>query len=69
MIEATGPRKMECAREGCGRMDTERIYGEGFPGWNIIPWLMKNGKPVFICPDCTKRISDWLKGKSKDVKE
>ena len=65
MLEVTQPRKAVC--DCCGKIETEVIYGDGFPGWNHILWLIKNKKHALICPTCTKKISHFIKGKADFV--
>jgi len=60
-------RSAKCDREGCEAVVTEAVFGEGFHGWQYVPWLVKDGKPVLICPACVKKINDFIKGITKEA--
>ena len=67
-MEGKKPRTIKCTR--CGHEEKERVFGEGFTGWNILLEINQtvkvDGKDKIIhpelCPECMKKICKWLEG-------
>jgi ribosomal protein L37AE/L43A len=66
-MEERKQRTIRCMK--CGREETEKIFGSGFPGWlqlcelTYIDELTKKEKSPEVCPQCKMLLINFLENK------
>lgn len=59
---------IKCNKHDCENEYTEVHEGAGFPHWGHIGGLVDtHGNTPHICPECKRKIYNWLKGDVNDL--